>query len=116
MLLSISVGLPFFLLASNSSLIQSWFNRAFPNRTPYRLYALSNLSSLVALVSYPFLIEPNLSLPGQGWIWSGGYLLFAGLAAFVTLRSMPYLHRLRNWPRWMWIRNRPPEIIFSGLH
>jgi hypothetical protein len=88
LLLSISVGLPFFLLASNSSIIQSWFNRAFPNQTPYRLYALSNLSSLAALVSYPFLIEPNLSLPGQAWIWSGGYLLFAGLAAFLTLRSM----------------------------
>ena len=88
LLLAISVGLPFFLLASNSSLVQAWFSRAFPDWSPYRLYALSNLSSLVALVSYPFMVEPNLNLPGQGWIWSGGYLLFAGLAAFTTLRAM----------------------------
>ena len=88
MLLSITVGLPFFLLASNSSLVQAWFGRAFADRTPYRLYSLSNLSSLVALVSYPFLVEPNLSLPGQAWLWSGGYLVFAGLAAFATLRAM----------------------------
>lgn len=88
MLLAISVGLPFFLLASNSSLVQAWFGRAFPDRIPYRLYALSNLSSLVALVSYPFLVEPNLTLPRQGWLWSLGYLLFAGLAAFSTLRAM----------------------------
>jgi hypothetical protein len=88
LLLALSVGLPFFLLASNSSLVQAWFNRAFPDRSPYRLYALSNLSSLVALVSYPFLVEPNLSLPAQGWTWSAGYLLFAGLAGFATLRAM----------------------------
>ncbi|MGA2490418.1 MAG: hypothetical protein ABSF99_09605 [Anaerolineales bacterium] len=88
LLLALSVGLPFFLLASNSSLVQAWFGKAFPAQTPYRLYALSNLSSLVALGCYPFLVEPNLSLPSQGWVWSAGYLLFAGLAGFITLRSM----------------------------
>jgi hypothetical protein len=87
MLLAITVGLPFFLLAANSSLVQAWFSRAFPNQSPYHLYALSNLSSLVALVSYPLLFEPNLSLPGQGWAWSAGYLLFTCLAAFTTLRA-----------------------------
>ena len=61
---------------------------AFPNQSPYRLYALSNLSSLVALLAYPFLVEPNLSLPWQGWLWSLGYLAFAGLAAFTTVRVM----------------------------
>jgi hypothetical protein len=88
LLLSISVGLPFFLLSSNSTLVQAWFARAFPNQSPYRLYALSNLSSLVALLAYPFLVEPNLSLPWQAWLWSLGYLAFAGLAAFSTLRVM----------------------------
>ena len=88
MLLAISVGLPFFLLASNSSLVQSWFGQAFPNQIPYQLYALSNLSSLVALVSYPFLVEPNLSLPWQGWIWTSSYILFAGLGFFSTVRAM----------------------------
>ena len=88
LLLASTVGLPFFLLASNSTLVQAWFARSFPRQTPYRLYALSNLSSLAALVAYPFLVEPNLSLPVQAWAWSSGYLLFAGLAAFSTLRAM----------------------------
>ncbi len=88
MLLAVSVGLPFFLLASNSSLVQAWFARAFPQQNPYRLYSLSNLSSLVALVAYPIVVEPNLSLPWQGWLWSLGYLGFAGLAGFSTLRAM----------------------------
>ncbi len=88
LLLALSVGLPFFLLASNSSLIQVWFNRAFPNSTPYRLYALSNLSSLFALIGYPFLVEPNMSLTSQAWAWSGGYLLFAGLVTFTTFRTI----------------------------
>jgi hypothetical protein len=88
LLLAISIGLPFFLLSSNSTLMQAWFARAFPNQSPYRLYALSNFSSLVALLAYPFVVEPNLSLPWQGWLWSLGYLAFAGLAGFVTLRAM----------------------------
>ena len=88
LLLSATVGLPFFLLASNSTLVQAWFARAFPNRSPYRLYAFSNFSSLVALPAYPFLVEPNLSLPWQGWLWSLGYLVFTVLAAFATWRGM----------------------------
>jgi len=88
LLLAISVGLPFFLLASNGTLVQAWFARAFPYQGPYRLYALSNFSSLVALLAYPFVVEPNLSLPWQGWLWSLGYLTFVGLAGFSTLRAM----------------------------
>lgn len=88
LLLSMMTGLPFFLLASNSSLVQAWFGRSFPGQSPYRLYALSNLSALLALLSYPLLVEPNLALPGQGWLWSAGYLLFAGLAAHTSRRAL----------------------------
>ncbi len=86
-LLAITVGLPFFLLAANSPLIQTWFHRAFPDRVVYRLYALSNAGSLFALVSYPVVIEPYLTLPWQGWIWSLGYVLFTGLAVFGVVKS-----------------------------
>jgi hypothetical protein len=86
-LLCLSVGLPFFLLASNSPLIQAWFDRAHPGRSAYRLYALSNLGSLVALVTYPLLVEPTLTLPWQGRLWSLAYAAFAGLAAYGTLRA-----------------------------
>ncbi len=87
-LLVISVGLPYFLLSSNSPLMQAWFHRRFPAKTAYRLYALSNVGSFLALISYPVLVEPNLTLSGQGWMWSLMYLVYAGLAAYGALRAL----------------------------
>lgn len=87
-LLTISVGLPFFLLASNSTLIQTWFDRTYPGRSTYRLYALSNTGSLIALITYPVLIEPYLTIPWQGRVWSMTYVIFAGLSAFGTIKVM----------------------------
>jgi len=89
-LLLVGVGIPYFLLATNSPLTQAWFNRALPGRSPYWLYALSNIGSLLGLLAYPFLVEPNLTVRMQGWAWSGGYALFvllAGYGAFRSLRS-----------------------------
>ncbi len=87
-LLSISVGLPYFLLASNSPLIQAWFHQAHPDRSAYRLYALSNAGSLIALVTYPVLVEPYLTLTWQGRIWSLAYIVYAGLASFGAVRAL----------------------------
>ena len=86
-LLLVGVGLPYFLLATNSPLIQSWFHRAWPDRSPYWLYALSNIGSLLGLLAYPFLIEPNLTVKAQGWAWSGGYALFVLLAGYGAFKS-----------------------------
>ncbi len=86
-LLIVSVGLPYFVLSTNSPLMQAWFSRVFEGKSPYRLYALSNVGSFLALVSYPVLIEPLLTLRWQGWIWSGGYVLFALLAGYGAVRS-----------------------------
>ena len=83
MLLLVTVGLPYFVLSTTSPLVQVWFSRTYPGRSPYRLYALSNFGSLVALLSYPFLFEPAFDLPRQSWLWSAGFvgyvLLCAGL-------------------------------------
>jgi len=87
-ILAATVGLPYLLLATNSPLMQTWFNRAYPGRSPYRLYALSNVGSLLALVTYPVLIEPSLALTAQGWFWSAGYIAFAAFAAYGALRTM----------------------------
>jgi hypothetical protein len=87
-LLVISVGLPYFLLSSNSPLMQAWFHRRFPEKTAYRLYALSNVGSFLALISYPVLVEPTLTLSGQGWMWSLMYLVYAGLAGYGALRAL----------------------------
>jgi hypothetical protein len=59
-------------------LLQHWFAVAHPGKSPFRLYALSNLGSLVALLSYPTLVEPSLTLRMQSLIWSVLYVLLAG--------------------------------------
>lgn len=77
-LLTIStVGIPYFLLSSTGPLVQCWFSRVLPGRSPYRLYSLSNLGSLLALISYPFVVEPAFNTPTQANIWSGLFVLFA---------------------------------------
>jgi spermidine synthase len=68
-----NVALPFLFLSATGPLLQAWFSRALPKRTPYFLYALSNLGSLVALFAYPFLFEPNLGLDVTGTSWSIGF-------------------------------------------
>ena len=76
--LLISVGLPFFLLSANAPLIQSWFARTTHKNAsnPYFLYSASNFGSFIALLSYPFLIEPSFKLSEQLNIWSAFYVLF----------------------------------------
>ena len=79
-ILLVSVGLPFFLLATSGPLLQSWYLRA-TDRSPYRLYAISNVGSLLGLLSYPFVAQPLFKLRMRGWLWSVLYLLFvAGTA------------------------------------
>ena len=87
-ILSIAIGLPYFILATNSPLMQAWFNRGHPGRSPYRLYALSNVGSLLALITYPVLVEPVLTLQTQATLWSLGFALFALLAVYGALRTM----------------------------
>ena len=77
LLLTATVGLPYFVLATTGPLLQAWFSRRFPGVSPYPLYALSNLGSLLGLLSYPFVVEPRLALTSQSWAWSGGFLLYA---------------------------------------
>ncbi|MHC4337816.1 MAG: spermidine synthase [Planctomycetota bacterium] len=79
------VGLPYFVLSSTAPLIQNWFSRATAGRPPYRLYAFSNAGSLLALVSYPFIVEPALSRQEQAQIWSLGLVGFAVLCSLCAL-------------------------------
>ena len=77
LLLTATIGFPYMVLSSTAPLLQSWFSRVHGNRSPYRLYALSNLGSLLALVSYPFVVEPLLTRSAQVVMWSTGFGLFA---------------------------------------
>ncbi len=82
-LLTVAVGLPFFIVSTSGPLLQKWFaSTGHPKADdPYFLYGASNLGSLLALLSYPFLLEPALGLSAQSWLWAGGYLLLLPLAA-----------------------------------
>jgi hypothetical protein len=87
MVLVISVGLPYFMLSTTGPLMQAWYAASHPGRLPYRLFALSNFGSLLALLAYPVLIEPSIPLRMQGWIWSGLFALFALLCAATAWRT-----------------------------
>jgi hypothetical protein len=86
-LLAATVGLPYLLLSTTGPLVQSWYARAFPTASPYRLFALSNIGSMLALLGYPVLVEPLLPTRLQAYVWSGAYVLFVCLCAFCAWRS-----------------------------
>jgi len=87
-MLTATIGLPYFLLSTTSPLVQVWFARARPGASPYRLFALSNLASMLALVGYPFLLEPWAPTRTQAIGWSVGYALFVVLCAAAGWASL----------------------------
>src|SRR5688500_1798809 len=81
LLLGATIGLPYFLLSTTTPLLQAWYWRRFRSSVPYRLLALSNLASLLALLGFPVLFEPILDLKSLGWGWSFLFAAFALLCA-----------------------------------
>ncbi|MEW6671319.1 MAG: fused MFS/spermidine synthase [Thermodesulfobacteriota bacterium] len=86
-ILTTSIGLPYFLLAATGPLLQAWYRLLFPGTSPYRLYALSNAGSLLALLSYPFVVEPALRLRIQSLLWSAGLGVFGVFCAVCALKT-----------------------------
>ncbi len=84
LLLTVTVGAPYLLLSSTGPLLQRWFALSQPEKSPWRLYALSNFGSFLALFSYPFALEPYLRLHTQAWIWSALYAAFAILCGWTA--------------------------------
>ncbi len=89
LLLAATIGLPYFLLSSTSPLLQAWYVRRTGAQVPYKLFALSNFGSLLGLISFPFLVEPNLSSHEQAWAWSGVFVVFVLVCGVVALKSRP---------------------------
>jgi hypothetical protein len=83
-ILAAIVGLPYLALSATTPLLTAWYADSFERRSPYRLFALSNLASLLALGSYPLWIEPHLAMNHQTEWWSGGFLLFAVLCGAIA--------------------------------
>jgi spermidine synthase len=81
LLLAATIGLPYFLLSTTTPLLQAWYVRRFHAAVPYRLFALSNFASLLALLGFPILFEPWFTLPQLGWGWSALYAGFVAVCA-----------------------------------
>jgi len=85
-LLAGSIGLPYFVLSATGPLMQSWLERTHPGRSPYRLFALSNAASLLALLSYPLVMETCFARKAQAGIWSAGLAFFALACGYCAWR------------------------------
>jgi len=83
LVLALCAGTPFFLLSTTAPLLQHWFRIGAGNESPYRLYALSNIGSLFALISYPFALEWLFTLRHQAWLWNILFVVFAGLYVMI---------------------------------
>ncbi len=81
LVLGATVGVPFFILSSTGPLLQGWFSRTHQSRSPYRLYALSNVGSLLALITFPMFFEWLLPTRFLAWMWSISFIVFALLCA-----------------------------------
>ena len=88
LLLAATIGLPYFLLATTTPLVGAWYSRRFHAAAPYRLFALSNFASPLALLGFPFLIEPMMGNRQVSWAWSGLFVVFALLCAALAWRTL----------------------------
>jgi hypothetical protein len=81
-----SVGVPFFVVSATAPLLQNWLagSEHSSSKDPYFLYASSNAGSLLALLAYPFLVEPKIGVSAQSSLWTSGYVL---LVAMIALSS-----------------------------
>src|SRR5262249_54258003 len=86
-LLTVCVGLPYFVLSATGPLVQAWFARSAAGAQPYRLYALSNVGSFLALLSYPLIFEPTLTRHSQAIVWSVALGLFAVVCTTCAWRA-----------------------------
>jgi hypothetical protein len=87
MLLAVSVGLPFLFVSANAPMLQAWYAASGRRgaKDPYFLYAASNLGSILALLGYPLVLEPYLTLDEQTWSWAGGYGLLTALCLLCAI-------------------------------
>lgn len=109
---TLTVGLPYLLLAAASPLIGAWFAQTFPAENPYRLYALSNTGSLLGLMGFPFIFEPFFTRLQTVYLWSAAFAVFAVLFAACMLLAGPVAVKPAANPskikgpkerRWLWL-------------
>jgi hypothetical protein len=105
-LLTVSIGLPYFVLSTTGPLLQAWFARERSGLVPYRLFALSNFGSMLALLAYPVAVEPIFPTLWQSYLWSGLYACFVAACALLAWRGrhghplVEQAHHEGPAPRW----------------
>ena len=87
-LLGVTIGLPYMVLSTTGPLVQAWFAREQSDVVPYRLFALSNLGSMLALLAYPLVIESTLPTRMQSWMWSALFVVFVLCCVYLSRRSL----------------------------
>jgi len=85
--LALSVGLPYVLVSTTTPVVQSWYARSLPGRSPYGLFALSNLASMLALFGYPLILERWVGTHWQAYGWSAAYFIWAALMVASAVAS-----------------------------
>jgi SAM-dependent methyltransferase len=86
-LLTVSIGLPYFVLSTTGPLLQAWFARERFGLVPYRLFALSNFGSMLALLAYPIAVEPVFPTLWQSYLWSALYACFVAACGLLAWRG-----------------------------
>jgi SAM-dependent methyltransferase len=113
-LLALTIGLPYLLLSATSPLLQSWFSNSTGGQSPYRFYSLSNIGSMLGLLSYPLLVEPLVSTRHQAIIWSvayGVFVLACGTLAFRHRRFSEIVGGSQELP----VVARSTKLLWIGL-
>ncbi len=88
LLLTATIGLPYWVLSTTGPMVQAWFSRERTDVVPYRLFALSNLGSMLALLGYPLVMESSLPTRMQSWVWSALFGVFVVLCVYLSRRSL----------------------------
>ena len=92
LLLFATICLPYLVLSASNPLLQSWFHEEH-GTTPYRLFALSNLGSLLGLLTYPFIVEPNFTIRSQAIIWSVVFAAYAACFVWCGVRRLQHFSK-----------------------
>ena len=127
--LTVSIGAPFVMLSATAPLLQAWYARAMCGdaENPYTLYASSNLGSMFALIAYPLIVEPLVTLHAQSLDWTLGFRAFCALmlgASFLVLRGSepaPIRHAeaadrpgWREWIEWIALAAIPSSLMLGA--
>jgi len=126
LILTVAIGIPFFVISTTATLLQKWFVfTGHPSaRDPYFLYSASNFGSLISLLGYPLLIEPRLTIAAQTWVFAGGFALLVGLIYFCgrsaanpigvppqpTQPNKPVVNKDANAPAAATLTSEPPTL------